>query len=45
MSAKEPTAVFAAAEAEALAAVDGRDTRRVIGLLTVGEIAGLSDRA
>jgi hypothetical protein len=45
MSAKEATAVSAAAEAEALAVVDGRDTRRVIGLLTVGEIAGLSDRA
>ncbi len=34
MNAKEAMATFEAAEAEALAVVDGRDTRRVIGLLT-----------
>jgi CIC family chloride channel protein len=34
MNAKEAIALFEAAEAEALAVVDGRESRRVIGLLT-----------
>ena len=34
MSIKEAVAIFEQAEADALAVVDGRDTRRVIGLLT-----------